>query len=100
VGIATWKTGGKARLLGGFAGTQLDKMTLVWKDGQSKVVSLDEVPKRGRPGVGKSIISKKIAGTLDAVVPIYIKGKPLPKKKKTAKPVRKTEKKTKKRKKK
>ncbi len=100
VGIATWKTGAKARLLGGFAGTQQDKMTLVWKDGQSKVVSLDEVPKRGRPGVGKSILAKKTTGILDAVVPIYIKVKPLPKTKKSSKPARKPAKKTKRRKKK
>jgi len=86
VGIATWKTGGKARLLGGFAGTQQDKMTLVWKDGQSRVVNLDEVPKRGRPGAGKSILPKKTAGILEAVVPIRIKGNPLLKKKKSTKP--------------
>ncbi|MGB7539103.1 MAG: DNA topoisomerase (ATP-hydrolyzing) [Anaerolineales bacterium] len=89
VGIATWKTGGKARLIGGFAGTQQDKLALVWKDGQSRVLSLDEVPKRGRPGVGKSILPKKTAGILDAVVPIPIKGTPLPKKKKPSKPARK-----------
>ncbi len=103
IGIATWKTGGKTRLLGGFAGTQQDKMALVWKDGQSKMVNLDEVPKRGRPGAGKSILPKKTSGILDAVVPIRIKGNPPPKKKKSAKPskpARKPEKKTKRRKKK
>jgi DNA gyrase subunit A len=105
VGIATWKTGVKTRLLGGFSGTQQDKLALVWKDGQSRVLSLDEVPKRGRPGVGKSIIPKKMAGILDAVVPILIKSKPASKRKKkpskpVRKPVRKSVKKIKRRKKK
>jgi DNA gyrase subunit A len=88
VGVATWKTGGKARLIGGFAGAQQDQMALVWKDGQTRVLALDEAPKRGRPGVGKSISPKKTAGILDAVIPILIKGKPISKKKKTAKPIK------------
>jgi DNA gyrase subunit A len=81
VGMATWKTGGKSRLLGGFSCTQQDRMALVWKDGHSRVVTLDEVPKRKRPGVGKSVVPKKAAGTLDAVIPIRIKGKSAVKKK-------------------
>jgi DNA gyrase subunit A len=88
VGVATWKTGGKAKLIGGFAGMPQDQMALIWKDGQTKLLALDDAPKRGRPGVGKSILPKKMAGILDSVIPILIKGKPISKKKKPAKPVK------------
>jgi DNA gyrase subunit A len=88
VGIATWKVGGKSKLLGGFSGTEQDRMALIWKDGQSRVISLGEVPKRNRAGMGKTIVPKKAAGILDAVLPVRVKGKPLAKKKKNARPAK------------
>ena len=96
VGVSTWRTGGKFRLLGGFSGTQEDKMLLVWKDGQTRAYSLEEIPKRSRPGSGKTIIPRKVTGVLEAIIPVRIKSKPATKKKKPAAPPRKTAKKSKK----
>jgi DNA gyrase subunit A len=89
VGISTWKAGSKFRLLGGFSGSQQDRMVLVWKDGQTRAFTLEDVPRRGRPGGGKNIVPRKTAGLLDAIVPVRIKGaKPAVKKPKVRKPAR------------
>jgi DNA gyrase subunit A len=85
VGISTWKTGGKSRLLGGFAGTTQDKMVLVWKDGQTRAFSLEDVPRRGRPAAGKSMVPRKMHGTLETVVPVRFKDSAIAKKAKKAK---------------
>jgi DNA gyrase subunit A len=96
VGIATWKSGAAVRLLGGFSGTAPDKMILVWKDGQTRAYGLEEIPRRSRPGSGKSIIPRKVTGFLEAVIPLRMRGSPAPKKKKTARPAPKAVKKSKK----
>jgi DNA gyrase subunit A len=106
VGISTWKTGGKSRLLGGFAGTSQDKMVLVWKDGQTRALALEDVPRRGRPAAGKAIVPRKMRGILEMVVPVRLKGGPsrktakkTAKKSKPVRPSRKTAKKSRRRKK-
>jgi DNA gyrase subunit A len=96
VGIATWKSAAKTRLIGGFSGTPQDKLLLVWKDGQTRSFALEEMPRRGRPGSGKTIIPKKVAGMPESVIPIRMKGSPAPKKKKSVKPARKVARKPKK----
>jgi DNA gyrase subunit A len=88
VGISTWKTSSKSRVLGGFAGTQQDKMVLVWKDGQTRAIALEEVARRRRPGSGKLIVPRKIHGILEAVIPVRLTGKPVLKKTKKLKPAR------------
>ncbi len=94
VGIATWKSGPKMRLLGGFSGTPLDKFLLAWKDGQTRPYALEEIPKRGREGSGKTIVPRKITGVLEAAIPVRLKGSPAPKKKKPARPAHKAAKKS------
>jgi hypothetical protein len=81
VGISTWKIAGKSRVLGGFSGTSDDRMFLVFKDGQSKGLLFDEVPRRTRQGAGKSVLSRKEKGVLEWVVPVRMK-KEAPKKRK------------------
>jgi DNA gyrase subunit A len=73
VGISTWKIAAKSRILGGFSGTAGDRMYLVFKDGQSKGLVFDEVPKRTRQGAGKNILSRKEKGVLEWVVPVRVK---------------------------
>jgi DNA gyrase subunit A len=70
VGISTWKIAGKSRILGGFCGTAADRMYLVFKDGQSKGLLFDEVPKRSRQSAGKNILGRKEKGVLEWVVPV------------------------------
>jgi DNA gyrase subunit A len=81
VGVSTWKIAGKSRILGGFSGTADDRMFLVFKDGQSKGLVFDEVPKRTRQSAGKNILSRKEKGVLEWVVPVRMK-KEAPKKRK------------------
>jgi DNA gyrase subunit A len=85
VGTNTWKIAGKSRILGGFSGTGDDRMFLVFKDGQSRALLFDEVPRRSRQGAGKNILPRKEKGVLEWVVPVHLK-KAGPKKRKA--PVR------------
>ncbi|MBN1440109.1 MAG: DNA topoisomerase 4 subunit A [Anaerolineales bacterium] len=86
VGVATWKSGAKTELLGGFSAAPQDKLALIWKDGQTRVVALEDIPRRGRPGAGKLILPRKTSGALEAVIPIRMKAPPVPKKAKPQKP--------------
>ncbi len=70
VGTSTWKIAGKSRILGGFSGTAGDRIFLVFKDGQSKALLFDEVPKRSRQGAGKNVLSRKEKGVLDGLVAV------------------------------
>jgi DNA gyrase/topoisomerase IV subunit A len=74
VGVSTWKIAGKSQIIGGFSGTADDRMFLVSKDGQSRVLLAGEVPKRTRQGAGKNILPRKEKGLLEMVVPARMKG--------------------------
>lgn len=86
MGTSTWKIAGKSRILGGFSGTSNDRLFLVFKDGQSKALLLDEVPRRTRQGAGKNILPRKEKGVLDSLVPVRIKEPAAKKRKAVAKP--------------
>jgi DNA gyrase subunit A len=73
VGTSTWKIAGKSRILGGFSGTTGDRMFLVFKDGQSRAMLFDDVPKRSRQGAGKNILARKEKGVIEWVVPLRMK---------------------------
>ncbi len=73
VGTSTWKIAGKSRIVGGFSGTTVDQMFLVFKDGQSKALLFDEVPKRTRQTAGKNILPRKEKGVLESIVSVRIK---------------------------
>lgn len=81
VGTSTWKIAGKSRILGGFSGTAGDRLFLVFKDGQSRAMLFDEVPKRSRQGAGKNILARKEKGVIEWVVPLRMK-RAAPKKRK------------------
>jgi DNA gyrase subunit A len=80
VGTSTWKIAGKSRVLGGFSGTAGDRIFLVFKDGQSKALPFDEVPKRSRQAAGKNILSRKEKGVLDALVGVRMTAAAKPRK--------------------
>ena len=80
VGTSTWKIAGKSRILGGFSGTASDKIFLIFKDGQSKALNFDQVPKRSRQAAGKNILSRKEKGVLDGLVAVRMAAAAKPRK--------------------
>jgi DNA gyrase subunit A len=97
VGTATWKSGAKATLLGAFAGRDGDRVLILGKDGTSRTVSFESVPKRGKNSAGRKVFTLKNREQLETLVGINLEQRKQKKKqpaKPARKPVRKSKRKT------